>query len=152
MGLRTAASLKAATTIQIDRVSRFFRCFEVTVRPYQQRTTIPTTRPTSSTAPSEISSTNDNAGLSAVSPKALGGRGTEEGRDGTVRGVAMPKSRRPLLVCRPSTTEKLSRSDRQGCTGLRSTHRIASNKLTGRPKRFAKVLDRPRLAPSRRRI
>jgi hypothetical protein len=34
MGLRTAASLKAATTIQIDRASSFFRCFEITVRPY----------------------------------------------------------------------------------------------------------------------
>jgi hypothetical protein len=34
MGLRTAASLTPATTIQIDCLSGFLRCFEVTVRPY----------------------------------------------------------------------------------------------------------------------
>lgn len=34
MGPITEASLKAAMTIQIDRVTGFLRCFEVTVRPY----------------------------------------------------------------------------------------------------------------------
>lgn len=33
MGLMTAASLKAATTIQIDRLSGFLRCFDVTALP-----------------------------------------------------------------------------------------------------------------------
>src|SRR5271166_981726 len=103
MGLRTAASLKAATTIQIDRVSGFLRCFEVTVSalpsnaPRFPRRGRYRQRHRAKLVPGTI----------VVWPSVQKHLPDGDGGDGIVQRNTMPKSRRRrlLLVCLPHTTE-----------------------------------------------
>ena len=59
MGPITAASLKAATTIQTNRASGFLGCFELTIGPYSPTHTFPM-KPAPTTALTKIGSMNDN--------------------------------------------------------------------------------------------
>jgi hypothetical protein len=98
MGAITAASLKAAMTTQIDRVSGFFRCFEVTVRPYPATHHDSTTRPIPTTAPREIGSSNDITGASARAKHFAAAR-------------SRPNARRRRASCRKT----LTREEVRGC-------------------------------------
>ena len=98
---------------------------------------------------------NDTTAVGAVSSKTVS-RPEAEYRPTSPQpyhtgATAQPNARRDL---KPARQMLVRQGERQACgaLGLRSTQRIASNRLTGKPMRLVKAVNGLRFAPSERRI
>jgi hypothetical protein len=149
----TAPSLKAATTTQIECGLSFVRCSDVTARPYPTtQTVLPRgryrQRPRAILVPSSMKRWLLKEPLGSGN-----GRAGERHPHRPARANSQnPTASKPVGPADPPNRERPSQRQPPEASGLQSTHRIASNRLSGRPIRFANPLVGRASAPNKRRI